>query len=272
MGWCPNCKNEFVEGISICPKCDVRLYDTLDEAELQARLMEEDENGQGSSSQDNNDMPKTYSMSANSSLAGSSVESASALNKGEETSDDEMDEQAKAEALAQQRRAMVSRRPSMAQVYQDKNVQAKDMKNSAYALIAVGILGLIFVALVLCDVIQLNQAPTFKKMFCGAISIMFGGFIVGGLLSIKSFKVIAKSASEEDQISAQIEKWYKEKLTVEKVESVVARFVAEDETEEEKYFYRIGCIKAVLTENFVNLDNAYVDHIVEDIYTYLYES
>lgn len=29
MAWCPNCKNEFSEGITRCPDCDVELVDTL---------------------------------------------------------------------------------------------------------------------------------------------------------------------------------------------------------------------------------------------------
>ena len=165
---------------------------------------------------------------------------------------------------------MVSKRVPP-KVYQDKNVQAKEMKNSAYSLILVGVLGLVFVGLVFTNVINLNQAASFKTMFTVATGIFFLALTVMGFMSIKSFKVLEKSASEEDQVSAQIEKWYKENMTAERIDHAVKKYVNDNDPEEEKYFYRSTLIKAVLTENFVNLDDVYVDHIVEEIYSYLYE-
>lgn len=108
-------------------------------------------------------------------------------------------------------------------------------------------------------------------MFCAAMALMFVALIIGSFLSMKSFKKLAQSASEEDQLSAQIEKWYKEKLSKELVDNAVSRFVDADDAEEEKYFPRIACIKAILVESFVNLDSLYADHMVEEIYNYLYE-
>ena len=42
MGWCPSCKNEFVEGITICPKCDVQLVNSLDEANEKGKVQEKE--------------------------------------------------------------------------------------------------------------------------------------------------------------------------------------------------------------------------------------
>lgn len=277
MGWCPNCKNEFIEGITICPKCDVMLAETLEKAERMANMLASGgENmaevvanmDKGSdSSKDSTvvqSMSGSYTMSALpmvSSLMGDSTDSA--------VSAEEV-QKAQAEAAAQARRAMVSKRVPP-KVYQDKNVQAKEMKNSAYSLILVGVLGLVFVGLVFTNVINLNQAASFKTMFTVATGIFFLALTVMGFMSIKSFKVLEKSASEEDQVSAQIEKWYKENMTAERIDHAVKKYVNDNDPEEEKYFYRSTLIKAVLTENFVNLDDVYVDHIVEEIYSYLYE-
>ena len=48
--------------------------------------------------------------------------------------------------------------------------------------------------------------------------------------------------------------------------------VNSDESEEEKYFTRYAKINALLKGKFMNLDPLFSDHIVEDIYHYLYES
>ncbi|HAK57706.1 MAG TPA: hypothetical protein DCP06_01865 [Lachnospiraceae bacterium] len=41
MAWCPNCKNEYREGITVCPDCEVELVDEepVDEAEVPGELL-----------------------------------------------------------------------------------------------------------------------------------------------------------------------------------------------------------------------------------------
>ncbi len=266
MGWCPSCKNEFVEGIVICPKCDVQLVASLEEAESQGKVLEAIEEEKqykkpGESSWDFNANkkvnPSGYSMSV-----------LPMVGSGEGMDSTDISE---AQKEAQARRAMAMKKAGAPQVYQDKNEKAKEVKGSAYSLLLVGILGLIGTGLVFADVIKLNQSPAYKNMFCVAMAIMFLALIIGSFLSMKSYKRLAQTASEEDQLSTQIKKWYKEKLSAELVDSAIERFVEEDELEEEKYFKRSACIKAILVESFVNLDSLYADHMVEEIYNYLYE-
>ena len=46
MAWCPNCKNEYVEGITVCADCGAQLVESLDEVDKNDSLqqMEEIEN------------------------------------------------------------------------------------------------------------------------------------------------------------------------------------------------------------------------------------
>lgn len=269
MGWCPNCKNEFVEGITICPKCEVPLVSSLEEAEAKGKInqaMEEEKQykrQEGLSKWD-------YDAEAVKENAGGY--SMSVLPMVGTTDADTATDISEAEKEAQARRAMAIKKASTAQVYQDKGEQAKEVKGSAYSLLLVGIMGIVFIVLVYKDIIKLNQSPVYRNMFCGAMGFMFLCLIIGSILSMKSFKKLSKTASEEDQLSAQIEKWYKEKLSAELVDTAISRFVEEDELEEEKYFKRIACIKAMLVDSFVNLDTLYADHMVEEIYTDLYEN
>lgn len=273
MGWCPSCKNEFVEGITVCPKCEIPLVDSLEEAKKQGEILKALEEEKQYSRKPENDSEESsgnsYTMSSMNNMSAEAVASASSESY-KSGSDEVTTEEAQKEA--QLRRAQAVRRSGQPVVYQDKNVAAQDVKGSAFSLILVGGVGMVFVALVLLDVIKLNQNPISKMMFCAAMAILFVVLIVMGFASMKTFKILQKTASEEDQLSAQIEKWYKEKLTAELIDRAVSKYVSDDEIEEEKYFYRYSCIRSILVENFVNLDNLYADHIVEEIYAYLYES
>ena len=266
MGWCPSCKNEFVEGITICPKCDVQLVNSLDEANEKGKVLEKMEEEKkirkpGESTWD-------FEAGNKKDSSGYSMSVLPMVGNNEGIADGDISE---AEKAAQARRAMAVRKAGAPQVYQDKGEQAKEVKGSAYALLLVGILGLVVTVLIYKGVIHLNQSKIYNDMFCAAMALMFVALIIGSFLSMKSFKKLAQSASEEDQLSAQIEKWYKEKLSKELVDNAVSRFVDADDAEEEKYFPRIACIKAILVESFVNLDSLYADHMVEEIYNYLYE-
>ena len=42
MGWCPKCRNEYVEGIAVCPDCNIDLTDELpaEENEMEPAILE----------------------------------------------------------------------------------------------------------------------------------------------------------------------------------------------------------------------------------------
>lgn len=158
--------------------------------------------------------------------------------------------------------------------YEDKNNKAIEIKNSAIALIIVGLLCLIIVLLVFFNVIDLHVTVSWKNICCSFMGIFSLFLIITGILSIKSFKVTLNLAKEEDKITEEIEKWYKINITRTKLDNFIQQNVPEYETlnEEELFFYRNSLIYKTLIDTFMNLDEKYAEHMAEVIYSDLYEN
>ena len=45
-----------------------------------------------------------------------------------------------------------------------------------------------------------------------------------------------------------------------------------DESEESKYFKRTGVLKAVIAQYYPDMDDVYMEHIIDDLYTELFEN
>ena len=90
---------------------------------------------------------------------------------------------------------------------------------------------------------------------------LFVLFIVMGFLSIKSYKKFEIKANEEDTLTKNLSSWCKENLTKEVIDSDL------DEVNEELlYFYRTEKIKELIKDKFMNLDEAFLDSFIDDIY------
>ncbi len=277
MGWCPICKNEYVEGIKVCPKCDCSLFDTKEEAMRMSLNPEEgfDDNEKKESPYD--DFVSQYvSESSDSEEAflnalkgGSKIVKAEGvdLSNANVNEDKILSERS---ANASSKNVSKQRQLRSPEIYQDKNVKAKDMKDSAICLLFIGILGIAAVILVLFDVIKLNLELVGKYISCGLMGVFFVALTAMGFYSLKSFNSLKESAGKDDDKTKEIEKWYKANLTKEGIDKGL--FAADDNTEEElKYFKRISKIAFLVKSQYEDLDNAFLDHICEEIYQWLFE-
>ena len=95
----------------------------------------------------------------------------------------------------------------------------------------------------------------------GVMGALFILFIVMGFLSVKSYKKFDLKASEEDNLTKNLTTWCKENLTKELIDADL------EETEEELlYFVRTEKMKEIVAEKFMNLDAAFLDSFIDDIY------
>ena len=91
-------------------------------------------------------------------------------------------------------------------------------------------------------------------------------FIVMGFLSVKSYKKFEIKASEEDHLTKNLTDWCKDNLKQDIIDSDL-----EDASEELLYFQRTEKMKEIVSSTFMNLDAAFLDSFIDDIYPEIFE-
>ncbi|MFG6357498.1 MAG: hypothetical protein K1W26_11865 [Acetatifactor sp.] len=147
--------------------------------------------------------------------------------------------------------------------YQNKSEQAAENKSSAWTLLVVGGLGMVGLVLLLTGVLPIQLQGTNRFMIGGIMGVMFVIFIVMGFVSLKNSKQYAKEADSENSLKGTMEKWCEENLEGAKIDAGLQLSTV---PEEEWYFRRTALLKAVLNRQFVNLDQEFLDHFVDDMY------
>lgn len=232
MAWCPNCKNEYVEGITICADCGAQLVESLEETQERSDWILADESAVDSEG------------------AEDISEYVSSLGE-EEVSDDED-------------------KRTWNGLYRNSAQKAEENRTSAYTLLIVGVVGLTATLLILAGVIPLyrNAAMT-RYLVCGVMGALFLLFIVFGIVSMKTFRVLSVKAKSEDSLVEELTKWCEENLDVKLIDDGL--FDGQEAGEEQKYFMRTDKIKQLIQNQFVNLEEGFLDHFVDEYYQNIFK-
>lgn len=239
MPWCPKCKNEYYEGVKICADCGCELVDSLEEyekAEKEAKIAE---------------------------LQKMLKEAEGELAEIEENLSEIAPEEEKEESEEAGKKKSVI--PSRG-VYRNFEEKADDNKSSAYTLLGVGGLGAVGVILCLAGVLDAPMSGTMKAIMLLVMGTIFVLFIVMGVISLKNAGDYAKRAASENEMTKELEKWYAENITAEKVDRELFTEEEADFSEEQKYFKRSERMKEFISEHFMNLDEGYLNRFVDEHY------
>lgn len=220
MAWCPECKCEYVEGITVCADCGCDLVAELPEEKVKRETL--------------TDIPEEFN---------------------DLLSDFEYDEE--------------EERPTYQYRYMNNEEKAEDSRTSAYALLGVGSLGFVIVILFFLGIIDMNMSITGKYMVTGVMGVLFVLFIIMGIVSLKNSRVLTKKAYKENNLTIEIKKWC---ITYMDMDSMDRELGLSDQTEELKYFQRIDYMKRMISRQFMNLDEAYLDRLIEEVYPEIFES
>lgn len=161
-------------------------------------------------------------------------------------------------------------KPAVYHAYQNSADKAEDNRSSAYTLLFVGGVGLLLDVLVLMGVLPVYvNGGMSKYLVCGVMGAMFVLFLVLGGVSMKSSRILMIKAKSEDSLLAEITKWCEENLTAEQID---CEETDELLSEESRYFVRTEQMKEQIKDKFLNLDEAFLDHFVDDYYKKLFEA
>ena len=226
MAWCPNCKNEYVEGITACADCGAQLVASLEEIYKNESLQQMEE-----------------------------IENESMTEESEDILTETDDDTVKGNVWRS--------------AYQNSAQKAEDNKSSAYMLLIFGVLGLIAVVLILMGVIPLYQNAVMTRYFvCGVMGTLFLLFIIFGIVSMKNFKTLSAKAASEDSLVEEMTKWCSDNLSAAQIDEGL--FTSEKIPEEQKYFKRADKMKQLIQAQFMNLEDSFLDHFIDDYYQNLF--
>ena len=242
MAWCPVCKCEYKEGIEKCADCKVNLVETLEnvavsDEDKQQMLTEEE------------------AMAVAKEILGKDVT--------EDKNIHFIDREAEITAV---------RVAKKAGIYRKSSELSSENKASAYILLSISILGIIVLVLVCMDISPIYHGTVSKITSSIVLGTLFVVFIVMGIFSLKSAKILSKKAAEEGDLSKEIKNYIKDNFSAESIDDVLSKEEDWDECSEEiNYFKRVEYIKSRINNQFMNLEEDYVDFICDEIYTEFFE-
>lgn len=148
--------------------------------------------------------------------------------------------------------------------YEKKSVKANDLLSTTLVFLIFGILGTIFILLCAFNVITL---------FGGAIFYIVGGslfliFFIVAIQSYRSYKVTKEEAKQEEELTNSLNLWLEQAFTLETKNELLQQMEesSSDLSEELKYIRLNNEIKNKIVKQFGEIDDAYLDYIVEDFY------
>jgi len=276
MAWCPKCKNEYKEGITVCADCGCELITgeqheltplTFGEEEIMNSLkkyleynkLEDVSVRKSEDSCEYELLVRKEDRSAAVSLAQVFLQQEALRKLAEEQETDEEDETPGPAGIFMGQK----KSSSMSETYRRSSERAEENRSSAWILLVVGSLGLVAIILGMAGVIpfRMSNAP----LFYGVMSVMFLWFIISGFMSMKNAKVFDKKAESENTLRDAMLTWCKENITKETVDAELDE--SEELPEEMLYFKRAQIIKDKLNHQFMNLEQAFLDDFIdEEIY------
>lgn len=292
MAWCPVCKNEYRPGIKVCADCGAELVDTLETNELETLIYGDQElllkiksfleaNGIKYVLVEYSQQKDSYQLQVPHDNVEKTVGMVQFFMQQQmEENQRRMQEAAQSgelspeqmEAFKAQQEAMkkgaVKRKPPKA--YESSAKKAEENRASAWALLLIGFVTLALIVCSLTGVFPVAKFFNGSYMFLGVMGALSAVFIIFGFISLKSAKSLDADAATENSLKESLITWSKENLRGQDIDHYI-RMRTPEIDDDTMFFPRMELIKARINHQFLNLDQAFLEQLVdEEIYGLLY--
>ena len=147
------------------------------------------------------------------------------------------------------------------------NEKAKDLKSSGYALTVCGGIGMIVMILVFTGVIPLSLNGVFGIVTQVVMTLLFALFLLAGILSYRKSGSVSQDAVRETEKKKEIKKWFTDSFDAASIDEMLDTGLEENDL----YFERTDLIKDKICERFMDIEDALMSELTEELYTELFE-
>lgn len=155
-------------------------------------------------------------------------------------------------------------------IYVNANSKLEDARSSASAFTVVGIAGIVILVLLDAGTIPIQLAMPNLIMVNVIMGILFLIFLIAGIHSILSLRQLSSFVTEEEKREQEILQWfrnnYKDSFSME------APAATDEDNESEQYFVRYEKMTQLITSEYPDLKEEYVDHLIEILYEEIFQN
>lgn len=297
MAFCPVCKNEYREGITICHDCKVPLVEDLNNGpapviygereQLEEILQFCKEKGLTTGFITYNEESGSIQLYFERDELEEATKVIRAFFMKKEIDrlavmagidPKEMTPEMARELQLQERKEMedmrrAERSRGIGTSYVDKRSKAAEYKSSSLVLSFVGGVGIFFLILLYVGAIPALKGWRTNYMFMGVMFFLFLIFVITGFVTFTKVGEILEEAEKEEDFIRKVKNVMEIILTKDIIDQAVASAdPAVTQSEEELYFKRVDYMETVLKEKYPDMDSDLFEKLLDERYCELYEN